>query len=191
MRLSIAQSRPIPLQQTITVGYVGPQIAFNRSIAPYPSATLTIALLVVCTLVFQSLNRALSLCNCLEFQIGDLYWNYFQSLNRALSLCNKVLSTDGRVSRELSIAQSRPIPLQLPLDTHPTCISFGFQSLNRALSLCNSIVTQPRSLFCDFQSLNRALSLCNTRIRWCIHLKSSFFQSLNRALSLCNFCATP
>ena len=41
----------------------------------------------------------------------------------------------------LSIAQSRPIPLQLDGLCGCTTFGFFFQSLNRALSLCNTIAT--------------------------------------------------
>ena len=137
-------------------------VCFNRSIASNPSSTTTSYMLNVYDVEFQSLNRVQSLFN----------HNYLAVIAASV----------GRVS----IAQSRPIPLQQ--DVQP-------QIVTRPASFNRSIASNPSSTHVcgsgsvlssrEFQSLNRVQSLFNRNTSgiWCWMCQ---FQSLNRVQSLFN-----
>ncbi len=88
---------------------------------------------------------------------------------------------------ELSIAQSRsmPLPLSYRVELHHEHLSF--QSLSRAQCLCHTSGTaRPSGTTWNFQSLSRAQCLCHGTMRRYKANTISIFQSLSRAQCLCH-----
>ena len=114
--VSIAQSRPIPLQPCASFAIASTRkMCFNRSIAPNPSTTY--ALWESKEEEYQnSFNRSIAPnpSTTIHRRAIQNIIQKFQSLNRAQSLYNTIRSGHGKIcARMVSIAQSRPIPLQL------------------------------------------------------------------------------
>ena len=162
MKVSIAQSRPIPLQplpeKPVVERCVIVSIAQSRPIPLQhlvPSPVVSVSRMVS---IAQSRPIPLQPPKARCQSCGSIL---FQSLNRAQSLYNgEGAKVQQRIQR-VSIAQSRPIPLQPQLLAKLMDTAAGF---NR------SIAPNPST----------------TLARMALQLSSSQFQSLNRAQSLYN-----